>query len=127
MKRILLVPATLLMSLSGTFAQVPAPCQARLELTWHEQSFIVAGHCQSLLPTQRHYRYQLLVVRQSGTSRSQSTQSGEFGLAPQQDIRLSEVRVSVLGRDWYRAMLFIFDQAGQVVARDSAVQIPPAR
>lgn len=127
MKHVPLVLATWLMPLSGTFAQVPAPCQARLELTRHDQLLVVAGHCRSLLPTQGHYRYQLLVVRQGRTGRAQSTQGGEFGLAPRQEIRLSEVRVSVLGRDEYRAMLLIFDQTGRIVARDSAVQAPPSR
>ena len=124
MKRVPLVLATLLMPLGGTFAQAPVPCQARLELMQHDQLLTVAGHCRSLLPTPARYRYQLLVVRQSPSGRSQSTQGGEFDLGPQQEIRLSEVRVSVLGRDQYSALLLIVDHQGRVVGRDSAEQKP---
>ncbi|MET4074422.1 curli-like amyloid fiber formation chaperone CsgH [Hymenobacter sp. UYCo722] len=122
MKRVPLVLATLLMPTGGTFAQAPVPCQARIELMQHDQLLTVTGHCRSLLPTAARYRYQLLVVRQSPSGRSQSTQGGEFDLAPQQEVRLSEVRVSVLGRDQYRALLLVIDQQGRVVARDSAEQ-----
>jgi hypothetical protein len=124
MIRVLLVLAALLMQPGRAFMQVPAPCQARLEVTRHEQQLTVAGHCRNLLPTPAHYRYQLLLVRQSSVGRSQSVQGGEFNLAPQQDVQLSEVRANLLGRDRYRALLLILDPAGHVVARDSAEQKP---
>ena len=120
MKRAPLVLACFLTLPSGVYG--PPTCQARLELVRQAPFLTVTGHCRSLLDAPAHYRYQLLVVRQSPAGRSQSAQGGEFGLAPQQEVRLSEVRVSVLGRDRYSALLLIFDQTGQVVARDSAVQ-----
>lgn len=126
MIRVPLVLAALLMPPGGTLAlrQVPAPCQAHLELTHQGQLLTVAGHCRNLLPTPAHYRYQLLLVRQSSVGRSQSVQGGEFDLAPQQEVRLSEVRANVLGRDRYRALLLILDPMGHIVARDSAEQGP---
>ena len=92
----------------------------------HPTSFF-ANHFVTSITAPARYRYQLLVVRQSPAGRSQSAQGGEFGLAPQQEVRLSEVRVSVLSRDQYRAVLLIFDQMGQIIARDSAVQVALSR
>lgn len=127
MKRVSLVLAALVVQPGETPLQVMPPCQAHLELVQAAQLLTVTGHCRSLLTAPARYRYQLLVVRQSPAGRSQSAQGGEFGLAPQQEVRLSEVRVSVLGRDQYRAVLLIFDQMGQIIARDSAVQVAPSR
>ncbi len=123
MKCVPLVLAALVMPPGGTSAQGPLPlCQARLELTRHDQLLTVTGSCRSLRSAPARYRYQLLVVRRSPAGRSQSAQGGEFGLGPGQEARLSEVRVSVLSRDEYRVLLLIFDETGRVVARDSAAQ-----
>ena len=48
---------------------------------------------------------------QSG--RSQNSQGGEFTLLPNQDLVLSQVRVSTLSQDEYRAQLLIFDLRGK--------------
>ena len=122
MKRVPLVLAALLAQPGGAFVQVPASCQARLEFTQHDQLLTVAGHCRSTAPTPARYRYQLLVMRQSRAGRSQNSQGGEFTVLPNQDLVLSEVRVSALAHDEYRAKLLIFDLRGQIVARDSADQ-----
>ena len=122
MKRVPLVLAALLAQPGGAFVQVPAPCQARLELRLHDQLLTVAGHCRSLAPAPTRYRYQLLLLRQSRGGRSQNSQGGEFTLLPNQDLVLSEVRVSALAHDEYQAKLLIFDLHGQVVARDSVDQ-----
>ncbi|MCI1188107.1 hypothetical protein MON38_11820 [Hymenobacter sp. DH14] len=123
MKRVPLVLAALLAQPGGAFVQVPVPpCQARLELTQHDQLLTVAGHCRSTAPAPAHYRYQLLVTRQSRAGRSQNSQGGEFMLLPNQDLVLSQVRVSALAHDEYQAKLLIFDLQGQIVARDSAGQ-----
>ena len=122
MKCVPLVLAALLMQPDGAFVQVAGPCQARLELTQHDQLLTVAGHCRSTAAAPARYRYQLLLLRQSHAGRSQSSQGGEFTLLPNQDLVLSEVRVSVLGPDEYQARLLIFDLRGQLVARDSVDQ-----
>ena len=122
MKCVSLVLVALMAQPSGAFVQVPKPCQARIELTQHDQLLTVTGHCQSNSPTPAHYRYQLLVIRQNRTGRSQNSQGGEFALLPNQDVVLSEVHVSALGNDEYRAKLLIFDMRGQIIARDSVKQ-----
>lgn len=122
MKRVPLVLAALLAQPGGAFVQVAGPCQARLELTQHDQLLTVAGHCRSTAPAPARYRYQLLVTRQSRAGRSQNSQGGEFTLLPNQDLVLSEVHVSALAHDEYRAQLLIFDLRGHIVARDSADQ-----
>ena len=119
MIRVPLVLAALMVQPGGAFVQVPALCQARLELTQHDQMLTVAGHCRSTAPATR-YRYQLLVTRLSRAGRSQNSQGGEFMLLPNQNLVLSEVHVSALAHDEYRAQLLIFDLRGQVVAHDSA-------
>ena len=127
MKRVSLVLAALMVQPGGAFVQVPGPCQARLELTQHDQLLTVAGHCRSTAPAPARYRYQLLVMRQSRNGRSQNSQGGEFTLLPNQDLVLSEVHVSTLAHDDYRAKLLIFDLTGQIVARDSVDQSTVAR
>ncbi|GAA4036697.1 hypothetical protein GCM10022409_22030 [Hymenobacter glaciei] len=122
MKRVPLVLAALMAQLGGAFVQVPGPCQARVELTQHDQMLTVAGHCRSTAPEPARYRYQLLLVRQSRAGRSQTSQGGEFTLLPNQDLVLSEVHVSRLAHDEYTAKLLIFNLTGQEVARDSADQ-----
>lgn len=127
MKHVPLVLAALMAPPGGAFVQVPGPCQARLELTQHDQLLTVAGHCRSTTPAPARYRYQLLVLRQSRAGRSQNSQGGEFTLLPNQDLVLSEVRVSALAHDEYRAKLLIFDLQGQIIARDSVDQSTPPR
>lgn len=127
MKCVPLVLAALMAQPGGAFVQVPPPCQARLELTRHDQLLIVAGHCRSTAPAPARYRYQLLVTRQSRAGRSQNSQGGEFTLLPNQDLVLSQVRVSALAHDEYRAQLLIFDLRGQIIARDSADQSTDSR
>lgn len=122
MKRVPLVLAALMAQPGGAFVQVPGPCQARVELTQHDQLLTVAGHCRSTAPTAARYRYQLLVMRQSRTGRSQNSQGGEFTLLPNQDLVLSEVHVSALAHDEYQVKLLIFNLQGQIVARDSVDQ-----
>lgn len=122
-----LVLAALLAQPGGAFVQVPGPCQARLELTQHGQLLTVAGHCRSTAPAPARYRYQLLLLRQGSAGRAQNSQGGEFTLLPNQDLVLSEVRVSALAHDEYRARLLIFDAQGQVVAHDSASQAAAPR
>ena len=126
MRCVPLVLAALLVQPGGAFAQVAGPCQARLELTRHDQLLTVAGRCRSTAPAPARYRYQLLVVRQSRAGRSQNSQSGEFLLLPNQDLVLSEVRLSALPHDEYQAKLLIFDLRGQIVARDSVNHFPTA-
>ena len=127
MKCVSLVLAALMVQPGGAFVQVPGPCQARLELTKHDQLLTVAGHCRSTAPAPARYRYQLLVMRQSRNGRSQNSQGGEFTLLPNQDLVLSEVHVSALAHDEYQAKLLIFDLTGQIVARDSVDQSTVAR
>ena len=124
MKRVSLVLAAFMAQPSGAFVQVAPPCQAHLELVQHDQLLTVAGHCRSSAGAgaPARYRYQLLVLRQSRAGRSQNSQGGEFALLPNQDLVLSEVRVSVLAHDEYQAKLLIFDLQGKVIARDSATQ-----
>ena len=122
MKRAPLVLAALMAQPCGALVQALPPCQARLELTQHDQLLTVTGHCRSTAPTPAHYRYQLLVMRQSHAGRSQNSQGGEFTLLPNQDLVLSKVHLSALAHDEYRAQLLIFDIKGKVVARDSAIQ-----
>ncbi|GAB3732742.1 hypothetical protein GCM10027594_14620 [Hymenobacter agri] len=117
-----LVLAALLVQPGGAFLQTPRPCQARLELTQHDQLLTVASHCRSTAPAPARYRYQLLLLRQSRAGRSQNSQGGEFTLQPNQDVVLSEVHVSTLPHDEYHAKLLIFDLNGQIIARDSADQ-----
>ena len=123
MKRVPLVLAALMAQPGGAFVQSAPPCQARLELTRQAQQLRVAGHCRSTSPAPARYRYQLLLLRQSPAGRSQNSQGGEFMLLPNQDLVLSEVRVNALTTDEYRIKLLIFDPTGQVVARDSAIQM----
>lgn len=122
MKCVPLVLATLLLPPNGALLQVMGVCQARIQLVQHEQLLTVTGHCRSTTPAPARYRYQLLVVRQSRTGRSQSSQGGEFTLLSNQDLVLSEVHMSALAHDEYRAQLLVFDLQGRIVARDSADQ-----
>ena len=122
MKRVPLVLAALMVQPGGAFVQAPAPCQARLELSQHDQLLTVAGHCRSTIATPAHYRYQLLVMRQSRAGRSQNNQGGEFSLLPNQDLVLSQVRVRALAHDEYRVKLLVFDLQGRIIAGDSADQ-----
>ena len=122
MKCVPLVLAALLAQPGGALVQVPAPCQARLELAQHDQLLTVVGHCRSTADAAARYRYQLVVLRQSRAGRSQNSQGGEFTLLPNQDLVLSEVHLSALAHDEYQAKLLIFDLRGQVVARDSVNQ-----
>ena len=120
MKRVPLVLAALLAQPFGTPAQVQGgACQAKIELTWHEQQLIISGHCRSLLDVPGRYRYQLLVVRQSRGGRSQNNQGGEFALPSRQNMELSVVRLSVQPDDQYQVHLTVFDLDGQAVAQDS--------
>lgn len=121
MKRVPLVLAALLAQPFGTLAQVPGkPCQAKLELTWHEQQLTIRGNCRSSLDAPARYRYRLLVMCQSRGGRSQNNQSGEFALLPQQDVALSVVRLSAQPNDQYQVRLTVFDLDGRAVAQDSA-------
>jgi len=120
MNRAPLVLAAFFMQLSGALAQ--APCQAKLDMHWHDQLLTVSGHCRSLLAQPAHYRYQLLVVRQSRGGRAQNSQGGEFLLAPQQDVVLAEVHLNTGPKDFYHAQLFVFDLNGHPVATDSISQ-----
>ena len=123
MKYAPMVLAALMAQPNGAFVQVAAPCQARIELAQHDQLLTVASYCRSTAVAPARYRYQLLLLRQSRAGRSQSNQGGEFTLLPGQSLRLSEVRVSALGHDEYRAQLVVFDLQGHEVARDSAGQV----
>ena len=120
MKRVPLVLAALLAQPFGTLAQVPGePCQAKIELAWHEQQLTISGHCRSLLDASSRYRYQMLVVRQSRGGRSQNNQGGEFTLPPRQDVELSVVRLSAQPNEQYQIHLIVFDLDGHTVAQDS--------
>ena len=121
MKRVPLVLAALLAQPFGTPAQVPGePCQAKIELFWHEQQLTISGHCRSLIDAPARYRYQLLVVRQSRGGRSQNNQGGEFVLPPRQGVELSVVRLGAQPNDQYQVHLTVFDLDGHAVAQDSA-------
>ena len=123
MKLAPLVLAALVAQSNGTFMQVATPCQARIELAQHDQLLTVTGYCRSTALAPARYRYQLRMLHRSHASHSQSNQGGEFTLLPGQDLRLSEVRVSVLEYYKYRAQLVVFDLQGHEVARDSAGQV----
>jgi hypothetical protein len=127
MKRVPLVLAALMAQPGGAFMQVTGPCQARVELTQHDQMLTVAGHCRSIITAPARYRYLLVVRQQSRAGRSQNSQSGEFTLLPNQDLVLSEVHVSALAHDQYSAQLLIFDLREQIVARDSVDQSTSSR
>lgn len=126
MTRVPLVLAALLLPPGGARVQVP-PCQAVLDLRWHEHLLTVTGHCRSQLAQAARYRYQLVVVRQGAGGRSQNSQGGEFVLPPQQDAVLAEVRLNAGPHDVYLARLLVFDLNGQPVAQDSARQGLPQR
>lgn len=101
-----------------------SPCLARLEMHQQNGFLTVVGHCRNLRPTAGHYRYELSLQRESAGGRSQNTQRGEFDLAPQQEVSLARSQVNAGPQDTYRIHLRVLDQAGQVVAQDSAAQVP---
>ena len=104
-------------------AAAPTPCRAHLELHQQDGFLTVTGHCRSLLPTAAHYHYELLLLRESAGGRSQNTQRGEFDVAPEQEVALSQARVNASAQDTYRIQLRVLDLAGRTVAQDSAVQV----
>lgn len=108
---------------SWSRAAAPMPCRAHLELHQQDGFLTVTGHCQSLLPTAAHYRYELSLLRESAGGRSQNTQRGEFDVAPAQEVSLSQARVNASAQDTYRIHLRVLDLAGYTVAQDSAVQV----
>jgi hypothetical protein len=108
--------------MTGQNPVAPSPCQARLELHQQEGLLTVTGHCRNLLPSAGRYRYELLTVREGAGGRSQNTQRGEFEVAPQQEVSLSQTRVNVSPQDGYRIQLRVLDLAGRAVAQDSASQ-----
>lgn len=114
----------LLLLTSWQSAAVPVPCQAHLELQQKDGFLTVTGHCRSLLPTAARYRYELSLLRESTGGRSQNTQRGEFNVAPEQEVSLSQARVNTTPHDTYRIHLRVLDLAGHTVAQDSAVQAP---
>lgn len=108
--------------LAGWQTSLP-PLQARLELGQHDGLLAVTGHCRSLSAAPADYRYELSFYRETAAgSRSRNTQQGSFRLAPQQEVALSRSQVNVGAQDAYRIHLRVFDQAGYVVAQDSAIQ-----
>ena len=127
-----MTPLLLLSPLLGLFftlgarpqAEAPAPCQARLETKQQDGMLTVTGHCRNLLPTAAHYRYEMSLMRESPGGHSQNTQRGEFDLAPQQEVALSNTRVNASPQDTYRIHLRVLDAQGHIVAQDSASQIP---
>ncbi|UOQ98231.1 hypothetical protein MUN81_01760 [Hymenobacter sp. 5317J-9] len=112
----------ILMFLAWQSPDAPAPCQARLELQQQGGMLTVTGHCRNLLPTAGRYRYELQTLREGSGGRSQNTQRGEFEVAPQQDVSLSQTRVNVTPQDRYQIRLRVLDLAGHTVAQDSASQ-----
>jgi hypothetical protein len=113
----------LLLLTSWQSAAVPVPCRAHLELQQQDGFLTVTGHCRSLLPTAARYRYELSLLRESAGGRSQNTQRGEFDVAPEQEVSLSQARVNASAQDTYRIHLRVLDLAGHTVAQDSAVQV----
>lgn len=101
----------------------PTPCQARLEMHQQDGLLTVTGHCRNLLPTAGHYRYELSLMRESNGGHSQNTQRGEFEVAPQQEVSLSQSRVNASAQDTYHIYLRVLDLAGHTVAQDSASQV----
>ncbi|MDO7850711.1 curli-like amyloid fiber formation chaperone CsgH [Hymenobacter convexus] len=112
----------LLFLLMGGQNPATPPCKARLELHQQEGMMTVTGHCRNLLPTAGRYRYELLTMREGAGGRSQNTQRGEFEVASQQEIALSQTRVNVSAQDSYQIRLRVLDMAGHAVAQDSASQ-----
>ena len=117
-------PLLLLFLAAWQNAAAPAPCRAHLELRQQDGYLSVTGHCTSLLPTTARYRYELSMQRESSGGHSQNTQRGEFEVAPEQDVALSNTRVNASGQDTYRVYLRVLDLDGHTVAQDSAVQVP---
>jgi len=111
----------LLAAWQGT--DVPPQCQARLELQQHDNMLTVTGHCRNLLPTAGRYRYELAVLRESTGGRSQNTQRGEFSMAPQEEVSLSQSSVNAGPRDTYSIHLRVLDLNGHTLAQDSVRQI----
>jgi hypothetical protein len=100
-----------------------APCLARIDIQRHDGMLTITGHCRNQLATAGRYRYELATERQSQGNRSQNLQRGEFSLAPNQDIALSQTQINTSPRDAYRISLHILDLAGHTVAQDSAIQV----
>jgi hypothetical protein len=105
-------------------ANVTPPCRAHLEMKQQDGMLSVTGHCRNLLSTAGRYRYELSMMRESAGGHSQNTQRGEFDVAPQQEVSLSHTTVNASAQDTYRIYLRVLDLKGQVVAQDSATQIP---
>ena len=105
-------------------ASAPVPCQARLELQQQDGLLTVTGHCRNLQPTAARYRYELALQREGTGGHSQNTQRGEFSVAPQQEVSLSQTRVNAGTQDTYRIYLRVFDMEGHTLAQDSVVQNP---
>ena len=113
----------LILLMAGQGTEVPAPCQARLELHQQDGLLTVTGHCRNLMPTTGRFRYELSLLRESSSGRSQNTQRGEFNVAPQQEIALSQSSVNTYSKDTYRIFLRVLDFAGHTVAQDSASRV----
>jgi hypothetical protein len=100
-----------------------SPCLAHLDIQRHDGMLTITGHCRNQLATAGRYRYELTTVRQSQGNRSQNMQRGEFAVAPNQDITLSQTQINASAQDAYRISLLILDMAGHTVAQDSAIQV----
>lgn len=103
-------------------SETPMPCRARLEIQHQDGLLTVTGRCRNLLPTAGRYRYELSLIREGAGGRSQNTQRGEFEVAPQQEVSLSQSRVSISAQDTYRIHLRVLDISGQLMSQDSATQ-----
>ena len=98
------------------------PCQARLEIQQQDGLLTVISHCRNLLPTAGRYRYELSLVRLGTGGRSQNMQRGEFDVAPEQEVSLSQSRINVGPQDTYRIHLRVLDITGHIISQDSASQ-----
>lgn len=111
----------LLFQMGGAFGQ--APCQATLHLDHQGNLLIITGLCQSLSPQPGRYRYQLQVVRESRSGRSQNSQGGEFELPAQQQALLSRVEINAGPQDHYRAVLTVFALSGAPISQDTSSEL----
>jgi hypothetical protein len=115
---------SLLLLLGSWQSAAPVPCRAHLEIHQQNGFLTVTGHCRNLLPTTARYRYELLLLRESAGGRSQNTQGGEFDVAPEQEVALSQARINTSAQDTYRVHLRVLDLAGHTISQDSATQAP---
>ena len=114
----------LLLFAMGHGIGAPVPCQARLELQQQDGLLTITGHCRNLQPTTAHYRYEMAMQRESTGGHSRNIQRGEFSVAPQQEVSLSQTQVNAGPQDTYHIYLSVFDAEGHTLAQDSIVQTP---